>query len=125
MSDNDDRAPVPETPSAVSGASSSTGLDVKIASTLSYSVGWVTGLVFFLIEKQSAEVRFHALQSMVAFGGLNALLLLTSLLIPPLSLLVWIGAAVLWVVVLFKAYQGDHFELPFAGKIAQQNSALR
>src|SRR5690349_25147298 len=50
-------------------AKSSTGLDENIAALLSYIAGWVTGLVFFLIEKNSRLVRFHAMQSIILSGG--------------------------------------------------------
>src|SRR4026209_353495 len=44
---------------------SSTGLDENIAALLSYVFGWVSGLIFFLIEKDSRLVRFHAMQSIL------------------------------------------------------------
>src|SRR5262245_54059556 len=50
-------------------AKSSTGLDENIAALLSYVAGWITGLVFFLIEKDSRLVRFHAMQSLILSGG--------------------------------------------------------
>ena len=46
-------------------AKSSTGLDENIAALLSYILGWVSGLIFFLIEKDSKFVRFHAMQSIL------------------------------------------------------------
>ena len=49
---------------------SSTGLDAKVAGLLCYVVGWVTGLIFFLIEKENKFVRFHAMQSIIVFGSL-------------------------------------------------------
>ena len=50
-------------------AKSSTGLDENLAALLSYVAGWITGLVFFLIEKDSRLVRFHAMQSLILSGG--------------------------------------------------------
>lgn len=47
---------------------SSTGLDENVAGLLCYVLGWVTGLIFFLIDKRP-YVRFHAAQSIVVFGG--------------------------------------------------------
>src|SRR5678809_616815 len=49
----------------VQAGKSSTGLDENIASLLSYVFGWVSGLIFFLIEKDSRLVRFHAMQSLL------------------------------------------------------------
>src|ERR1041385_4823860 len=46
-------------------AKSSTGLDENVAALLSYIFGWISGLVFFLIEKDSRLVRFHAMQSLL------------------------------------------------------------
>ncbi|MBM3150360.1 MAG: hypothetical protein FJZ88_10120, partial [Chloroflexi bacterium] len=51
-------------------AKSSTGLEENIAGLLCYVLGWVTGLIFFLIEKDSKFVRFHAMQSIIVFGVL-------------------------------------------------------
>src|SRR5829696_8915735 len=66
---------------------SSTGLDENVAALLSYILGWVSGLVFFLIEKDSRLVRFHAMQS---------LLLNVSAAIIAIAL--WIVFAILFVV---------------------------
>ena len=44
---------------------SSTGLDENVAALLSYVMTWVTGLIFFLIEKESRLVRFHAVQALI------------------------------------------------------------
>src|SRR6185369_8769164 len=60
-------APAPPVPSAP--GKSSTGLDENIAALLSYIAGWISGLVFFLIEKDSRLVRFHAMQSLILSGG--------------------------------------------------------
>src|SRR6202041_3725850 len=51
-------------------ASSQSGLSENVAGLLCYLLGWVTGLIFFLIDKRPF-VRFHAAQSIVVFGGLN------------------------------------------------------
>ena len=123
MSENEE-LPQPSSEPPSSDAGSSTGLDTKVASTLCYSLGWISGIVFYLLEKQSSEVRFHAVQSIVSFGPLHLLVFLIGAVIPPLSLVVWLGAGALWLMSLFKAYQGEHFELPVAGQIAAQNSAL-
>ena len=54
-----------QNPPPVQTAKSSTGLDENVAALLSYIAGWVSGLVFFLIEKDSRLVRFHAMQSIL------------------------------------------------------------
>jgi len=49
----------------------------NVAATLSYALGWVTGLVFYFIDKRPF-VRFHAAQSIVVFGALHILIILTT-----------------------------------------------
>src|ERR1700680_2112507 len=50
--------------------SAESGMSENVAGFLCYLVGWVTGLIFFLIDKRPF-VRFHAAQSIVVFGGLD------------------------------------------------------
>src|ERR1700689_1300802 len=52
--------------------SSQTGMSENVAGLLCYLLGWVTGLIFYLIDKRPF-VRFHAAQSIVVFGGLHIL----------------------------------------------------
>jgi len=111
----------------------STGMQANIAGLLCYAVGWVTGLVFFLIEKENKFVRFHAMQSMIVFGALFILQIAVGMfmgilatvhlgiLIPLFNGLVALVSLVLWVVLMIKAYQGEKFKLPVAGDIAEKN----
>ena len=43
----------------------SIGMQPNLAGLLCYFFGFITGLVFYLIEKKNKFVRFHAMQSMV------------------------------------------------------------
>ena len=102
----------------------STGIQPNVAALLSYVAGFVTGIIFFLIEKDNKFVRFHALQSAIAFGAIFVLQMFFSYipsigvyLLPVLDL----GCVILWVVCMVKAYQGEMFKLPVVGDIAQQN----
>ena len=81
-------------------------------------------MALLLTERENRFVRFHAMQSTIVFGVLCALWfvglsipiigwLISFMLIPPLS-------AVLWVVLILKAYRGQRFKLPFAGDIAEE-----
>ncbi|CAN5803842.1 DUF4870 domain-containing protein [soil metagenome] len=102
----------------------SSGLDENVAGAVAYSLGWITGAAFLLTEPSNKFIRFHALQSVIVFGVLSLawfiamsipLLgwLVAFVVIPPLS-------AVLWLLLMFKAYQGVRFKVPFAGDIADQ-----
>jgi len=103
----------------------STGMQVNVAALLSYVLGWVTGLIFYLIEKDNKFVRFHAMQSIVTFGGLNVLIMVL-IFIPVLGWIVMpivsILQFILWILLMVKAYQGEMFKLPIAGDIAEKNS---
>ena len=59
-----------ETP-ATPPAQTSVGLQPNIAGLLCYVAGWITGIVFLVIEKKSQFVRFHAWQSIMTFAALN------------------------------------------------------
>jgi uncharacterized membrane protein len=95
-----------------------TGLPRNTAAALSYVLGWLTGIVFLLIEKDSF-VRFHAAQSIVVFGILTIVVLIPGIgwVIAPLA---WIVGFVLWLVLIFKSYQGEEFKLPWAGNMAKK-----
>lgn len=102
----------------------STGLNQNVAGLLCYLVGWVTGLIFFLLEKENKFVRFHAMQSMITFGGLTILFMVIAyipfigwMLLPFLGLL----QLVLWILLMVKAYQGEQFKLPVIGDLAEKN----
>ena len=113
---------------ATKATGSTTSLEPNVAGLLCYLAGWITGLVFILIEKENKFVRFHAMQSIVTFGALTVLYVVLSVL----SSILWffwilytplgILGLVLWIVLMVKAYQGERFKLPIAGDFAEKNS---
>ena len=116
-------------PEAVKPASSSVGLDTNVAGLLCYTLGWITGLIFFLLGKEDKFVRFHALQSIITFGAFTVLWIVFSILTDigyvgtlfrVLNILSGILAFVLWIVLMVKAYQGERYKLPVAGDIAEK-----
>ncbi len=90
------------------------------ASLLCYAGGWITGLLFLLTDKRPA-VRFHAMQSAVVFGALNFVCLIVFLTFESALILFPIGLLVLaiWVFLMFKAYQGQGFQIPVVGDVAK------
>ena len=104
---------------------SSTGLEVNVAGLLCYVLGWVTGIVFLVLEKQSEFVRFHAVQAIAAFGILTIAQIVLGF-IPfigwILSWIVWVITVIVWIIMMIKAYQGQRYKLPIAGNIAEKNS---
>ncbi len=110
---------------------SSMGLESNIAALFSYVLGWVTGLIFFLLEEKDEYVRFHAMQSIIVFGTVTVVEIVLAIfrLIPyidvvfvALQALVGLLAFVLWVVLMVKAYQGERYKLPWAGELAEKYS---
>lgn len=103
----------------------------NVAALLCYVLGWLSGLVFFFIDKRPF-VRFHAMQSILLFGGIHILhLILTSVLFPALRLwsllfaissLISLASLVLWVLLMVKAYQFQWYRLPYIGDIALEKS---
>lgn len=123
---------------------SKSGLDENVAGALSYLFGFVTGLIFFLIEKENDFVRFHAAQS-IAFSGLLFVAymalsivgtVMTTVLFSSTSTffvgsivsmvlgLVWLvlalGGVAAWIYLLIKAYQGKTPRIPVAAGIADK-----
>ena len=104
-------------------AQKSLGVDENIAALLTYVLGWISGLVVILVEKENVFVRFHAMQSIIVFGALTILnVLLSNVLMFFLFLvpLVNLVAVVLWILLMVKAYQGQKYKLPVVGDMAQE-----
>ena len=104
-------------------AKTSTGLEENVAGLLCYVLGWITGLVFILIEKENKFVRFHAMQSIIVFG----ILTIANIVLGWIPFIGWvlrsiigIVALVLWIVLMIKAYQGTKYKLPWAGDLAEK-----
>ena len=113
---------------------SSTGLPANVAGALAYVLGPITGVVFYVLEKDSRFVRFHAAQSITVGVALIVLSIALSILgtvlafIPVLgwivALLLSLGLGllgfVLWLMLMWKAYNGIEWESPIAGSLARK-----
>lgn len=115
------------TPDQSPTSQSTIRLQSNIAGLLCYVLGWLTGLILFLIEKDDQFVRFHAMQSLVTFGALTVAMIGLSILalIPYIGLLfgllqiaIVLLGFVLWIVSMVKAYQNEEFKIPWAGDFA-------
>jgi uncharacterized membrane protein len=86
-------------------------------------LGFVTGIIFLVLEKENRFVRFHAMQSIFVFGFLFILQMILSfipfigwILMPIVGIL----ALILWLILMMKAYKGEFFKLPIVGDMAEQ-----
>lgn len=104
---------------------SSTGMSENLAALLSYVLGFITGIIFFVIEKQSRFVKFHAMQSILV----SAALMVLSFVLGFIPFIGWIAlillgpvSFVLWVLLMVKAYKYVWFKLPVVGDIAEKQA---
>ncbi len=100
---------------------SSTGLDENVAGFFCYLLGFVTGMVFLVVEKESRFVKFHARQSTITFLGLFVLSFVVGW-IPLLGGLVLILSLILWFILMVKALRGEKYVLPIVGKLAEEKT---
>jgi uncharacterized membrane protein len=104
-------------------AESSTGLSANVAGLLCYVLGWVTGIIFIVLEKKSTFVKFHAWQSIMTFGVLTVAQLVLGW-IPfvgwILSILIGILMFVLWLILIIQAGTGKMWKVPGAGDWAER-----
>lgn len=104
-------------------AGTSTGLDEKVAGALCYVAGWLSGLIFLILEKDNKFIRYHAMQSIITYGVIFvAYLILVQIPIfaTVIFLVSWILAIGLFGVLALKAYRGEEYELRWAGKLARR-----
>lgn len=101
--------------------SSGLGLDKNTTGALSYVLGPITGVIFLVLERDKT-VRFHAMQSIVVFTALFILqwLMAFTIILIPLVPLVTIVSFVLWLMLIYKAWQGIEWEVPFLGKYVRR-----
>ena len=97
------------------------GLSKNTAAAMSYVLWWLSGIIFLLIEKDPF-VRFHAMQSLMFFAVLTVASFVPVIgwLLSPLLMIVGFIA---WLVCIYKAYNGEEFELPLFGKLAKKQLA--
>jgi uncharacterized membrane protein len=92
----------------------------------SYLLGFVTGIILLLLEKQSKFVRFHAMQSTILFGGafvVNIALGFIPILGWLVGLLLSFAVFILWIVCMWKAFQGEMYKVPYVGNLAEKQLA--
>lgn len=107
----------------------SLGMDENIEAALSYFLGFLTGILFFVAEKDSKFVKFHAMQSIAVFIALIAInmvlrfilaITIVGLLLLPL---IYLLEFILWIFLMYKAYKGEKYKLPVVGDFAEKQVA--
>jgi uncharacterized membrane protein len=130
-------APQSITPGAPAGppvaAATQPGLAENLAGALCYVAGWISGLIFLLVDKRP-YVRFHAVQSIIVFGALHILMIGAGMLFGfgllagmagfsvgwALYRLLDLLILILWILLMVKAYQGERFRVPVAADVGEK-----
>ena len=125
-------------------AKTSMNLEENIAGVLCYLLTWLTGIVFYFVEKENKTVRFHAMQSILTFLPLMIIAVILGFVgapsigygpgfysytfnpgIPALVYLSWLIygiIVILWLILIIMTYQGKKLKLPFIGDIAEKHA---
>lgn len=112
------------------GGTTGTGLAPNVAGALAYLLGPITGILFLVVEKENRFVRFHAMQStvlsiawiIVTFGlsFFTAVPVLGWIVGILLSFVLGLAGFILWLLLMWKAFQGEEWELPVVGPFARK-----
>jgi uncharacterized membrane protein len=123
--------PVPATPVQ------SAGMANNMAAALCYVLGFITGILFLVLEPYNKDktIRFHAFQSIffnVALFGVDIVLVILSTIISRIPFIGWIflllwpifglGIFCVWLFLMYKAYNNEKFKLPFIGDLAEKQA---
>lgn len=106
-----------------------TGLEPNVAGALCYILGVLTGVLFLVIDGQRPFVRFHALQSIgvsIGFFALGIAVSIVGMVLGVIPLIGWLiglllsvavsaGGLILWLYLMYRAWQGDMWEVPIVG----------
>ena len=116
----------------------SAGMEENMACALCYLFGLLTGVLFLVLApyNQNRLVRFHAFQSiffhlasivlfiglMIVTGFLHFIPLLGSILSLMLYPLVGLAVFIVWLMLLYKAYNRERWVLPIIGPLAEKQA---
>ncbi len=103
--------------------SAASGVDKRTGSTLAYLVVWITGIIFLFVGKNDPDVKYHAAQSVVTFGGLTVLQVALDIVggyvgvFTALAGLVGLAQFLCWLYCLYRAWTGGgaRFQIPVIG----------
>jgi uncharacterized membrane protein len=112
------------------GSTTGTGLAPNVAGALAYLLGPITGILLLVVEKQNRFVRFHAMQSTVlcvawiivsiGLSFFTAVPVLGWIVGIFVSFVMGIAGFILWLLLMWKAFQGEEWELPVVGPFARK-----
>lgn len=101
----------------------SLGLEENVEGALCYLLGFITGIIFLILEKDNKFIRFHAMQSILVFLPLWVLAFFIGWFIWFLWMItpfIWLLSLALWLILMLKAFQGEMYKLPIIGDAAEK-----
>jgi uncharacterized membrane protein len=110
------------------------GPNPRVAAAIAYAGWWLSGALVWLVERDRPAVRFHAMQSMIAFGIVSAawmmcwigsfLMLVSSasgfFVLQRIAQLILVAGFVVWAVCVVQVSRGVDFRLPVVGDWASR-----
>lgn len=103
-----------------------TSANQNMLAAVAYFLGPITGIFLLLVEKSNDYVRFHAMQSTLTFGGI----FIANMILAFIPVLGWIVGFflslltfILWIVLMWKAFNGERYKLPYVGEMAEKQLA--
>ena len=129
-------APPPPQSVPPPASAAGTGLSSNVAAALSYLAGFITGIIFLVMEpyKRDPFVRFHAFQSIFISVVIFVLQIVWSMafrlmfsfgmwgLLSLIGTLFGLVVFVLWLFLMFKAYNNERFMIPYIGELASKQA---
>ena len=131
-------APAGDPPPRAAAVAGPAAIEENVAAALCYLVGVLTGILFLVIEpyNRNPVIRFHAFQSIFAWIAAMAVGMGLSMFSYPIAavpvigwlidILLWLafslGVLVLWLFLMYKAYNKEKFVLPVIGPLAEKQA---
>jgi uncharacterized membrane protein len=116
----------------------SSGMTDNVAAALCYLAGWITGVLFLVLDpyNKNKTIRFHAFQSIfmcvawialwIVVSILSAVLLFIPIIGHLFLLLLYAvagpGIFIVWLVLMYKAYNNEKWVLPIIGPLAEKQA---
>jgi len=123
----------------VAPAAAGTAMSANVAGLLCYILGFVTGIIFLVIEpyKNDRFVRFHAFQSIFFNVALIVFWIVYTIVVRILGfvsfgivfmvmglvgLLISLAILAYWLFLMYKAYNNELYKIPFIGDLAAKQA---
>jgi uncharacterized membrane protein len=114
------------------------GLTDNMAAALCYVLGLITGILFLVVApyNQNRLIRFHAFQSIFVNLAYVAAMIVLAVITGILRMIPFVGVMLsfvlypivglcffaLWLVLMYKAYNGERWVLPIVGPLAEKQA---